>query len=136
MSNHGGYRPGAGRKKKPHTQIREAIDKIDIPRCIHNLEIAAQGKPVICPHCKQNTNIKTCDTVALQANVELINRVLGKPKQTQEIDITQTIVLTADQIESYIRKLIRENAGKVIALLREEGIYEVKMLGVGKESYN
>jgi len=104
ISKHGGRRAGAGRKPTPHTQLRDSIEAINIPKIVKNLEKWSQGHEVICPKCLEKTGVYVPDTVALQSAIELLNRRLGKPVQRQEIDITQTIQLNADQIDNVIRK--------------------------------
>lgn len=102
----GGKRVGAGRRKTPSTQLKEALAGLDgrIPGLFDKLEQWAEGKEVICPHCHKGTGITVPDNVALQAAVELINRRLGKPKQVQEIDITERIELTTDQAAMILLK--------------------------------
>jgi len=95
---------GSGRKKHPGRQLRDAIDAINIPQIVKRLEKWSKGNKVICPHCMKDTGISVPDTVALQSAIELLNRRLGKPVQRQQIDVTQTIQLNADQIDEVIRK--------------------------------
>ena len=102
-SQHGGPRAGAGRKPTPSTQLKDAIEAINIPKIVKNLEKWSAGHKVICPHCEKDTLVCIPDTVALQSAIELLNRRLGKPVQRQEIDITQNIVLDADQIDNVLR---------------------------------
>ena len=99
---HGGNRPGAGRKKEPSTQLRDAIDSINIPKIVKNLEKWSEGKEVICPHCAERTGIYVPDTVSLQSAIELLNRRLGKVPQQVQVDITETIQLSADQIDTIL----------------------------------
>jgi hypothetical protein len=95
----GGYRPGAGRKKAISTSFREAIDTIDIPRIVQKLKEWTEGKEVVCPHCGENTGCSIPDTVSLQSAIELLNRRLGKVPQQVQVDVTQTIQLSADQVD-------------------------------------
>ena len=94
---------GSGPRKKPGTELKDAIESINIPKIVKNLEKWSQGHKVICPHCDKDTLVNIPDTVALQSAIELLNRRLGKPVQRQEIDITQNIVLNADQIDNVLR---------------------------------
>ena len=94
---------GSGRKKAPGTQLRDSIEAINIPKIVKNLEKWSQGHEVICTHCQEPTGVYVPDTVALQSAIELLNRRLGKPVQRQEIDITTTIQLNADQIDNVLR---------------------------------
>ena len=101
---HGGRRPGAGRKKTPSTQLRDAIEAINVEEIVNNLREWAKGKEVICPHCNERTGAYTADTVALQSAIELLNRRLGKVPQSVQLDITETIQLSADQIDMLIER--------------------------------
>jgi len=116
----GGRRLGAGRKKTPTTQVKDAIDAIDVPACLGRLEQWAQGNPVICPFCGRDTGIKTADTVAIQADLELLNRKLGKSRQVTELDITHRHELTGDQCDALFER----------AMLAHK---EVEMLGEWKD---
>ena len=95
---------GSGRKKKPGTELKDAIGTVNIPKIVKNLEKWSEGKEVICPKCLERTGIYVPDTIALQSALELLNRRLGKVPQSVQLDITQTIQLNADQIDSVIRK--------------------------------
>ena len=95
---------GSGRKKGPSAQLRDAIDSINVPEIVKRLSEWARGKEVICPHCGAHTGCYTADTVALQSAVELMNRRLGKPVQRHDVDITESIVLSADQIDTLIER--------------------------------
>jgi len=131
--NRGGKRVGAGRKKTPSTQLRDSIEAINIPKIVKNLEKWSQGHEVICPKCLEHTNIYVPDTVALQSAIELLNRRLGKPLQRQEIDITTTIQLNADQIDNVIRNHLPQVVDMYLPEIQEilsqrklltEGTYE------------
>ena len=95
--------PGSGRPYEPKRQLKDAIASINIPKIVKNLEKWSTGHEVTCPHCQERTGVYVPDTVALQSAVELLNRRLGKPVQRQEIDITQTIQLNADQLDNVLR---------------------------------
>jgi len=116
---------GSGRTKAPGTQLRDAIEEINIPKIVKNLEKWSQGKEVICPRCTERTGVYVPDTVALQSAIELLNRRLGKPVQRQEIDITTTIQLNADQID----QVLRNHLPQIVELYRSE----IMLLTEGKE---
>lgn len=103
MGNKGGKRVGAGRKKKPTTQLKDAINHLegDIPSIIDKLKQLAYGEPVKCPKCGVAVGISKIDR---DAAIYLIDRILGKPKQVSEVDITHKIELSADQCHAlYLR---------------------------------
>ena len=100
----GGRRPGAGRKKEPSRQLRDAIDGINVEEIVNNLREWAKGREVVCPHCNKRTGAYTADTVALQSAIELLNRRLGKVPQSVQLDVTETIQLNADQIMTIIQR--------------------------------
>lgn len=113
-SKRGGRRPGAGRKKTPSTQLRDAIDNLDVEGIFKRLEEWAKGKEIVCPHCMAKTGQRTADTVALQSAIELLNRRLGKVPQSVSVDITERIELNADQVE----RLIERNVERFVEYLR------------------
>ena len=90
--------PGSGRKKLPKRIMKDAIDTIEVDKIIKRLQEWSKGEEVICPLCGERTGKRTADTVALQSAIELLNRRLGKPVQRHEVDITETIQLSADQV--------------------------------------
>jgi len=90
--------PGSGRKKLPKRIMKDAIDTIEVDKIIKRLQEWSKGEEVICPFCGERTGKRTADTVALQSAIELLNRRLGKPVQRHEVDITETIQLSADQV--------------------------------------
>ena len=107
---------GSGRKKAPGTQLRDAIEEIDVSRIVKNLEGWSKGKEVICPKCLEHTGVYVPDTVALQSAIELLNRRLGKPVQRQEIDVTSHVQLNADQID----QVLRNHLPQIVELYRSE----------------
>ena len=107
---------GSGRTKTPGRLFRDAIEEIDVSRIVKNLEKWSKGKEVICPECLKHTGVYVPDTVALQSAIELLNRRLGKPVQRQEIDITTTIQLNADQID----QVLRNHLPQIVELYRSE----------------
>jgi len=94
--------PGSGPRKLPSTTLKEAISKLegDIPGIIEELKKLAYGKPVKC-ECGREVGLKQIDR---EAAIYLIDRVLGKPAQRTELDITERIVLTSVQIEKIIQR--------------------------------
>lgn len=102
----GGRRPGAGRKKALPTQFKEAIDRIDVGSCLENLQAMADGKAIMacCPQCHYEFEVKGKGTGDREANIYLVDRRVGKPKQVQELDITHRIELSADQCEALIER--------------------------------
>lgn len=123
-SKRGGRRPGAGRKKTPSKQLRDAIEGIDVEGIVKSLRDWAKGKEVYCPHCLKNTGKYTADTVALQSAIELLNRRLGKVPQSVQLDITETIQLDADQV----MRLIERYKIATRAMLTEGDIIEGEVI--------
>ena len=95
--------PGSGPRKLQSTTLKEAISSLegDIPGIIAELKKLAYGKPVLCPECGHAVGLKQIDR---EAAIYLIDRVLGKPTQRTEVDITEKIVLTSVQIEKIIQR--------------------------------
>ena len=95
--------PGSGPRKLPSTTLKEAISKLegDVPGIIEELKKLAYGKPVLCPECGHEVGLKQIDR---EAAIYLIDRVLGKPTQRTEVDITERIVLTSVQIEKIMQR--------------------------------
>jgi len=95
---------GSGRKKLPKRLYKDAIQDINVEEIIGNLRDWAKGKQVVCPHCNRPTGAYTADTVALQSAIELLNRRLGKVPQQVQLDITEKVQLTADQVDLLIER--------------------------------
>ena len=95
---------GSGRKKLPKRLFKDAIESINDSEIIESLSNWARGKEVVCPHCNQLTGAYTADTVALQSAIELLNRKRGKVPQSVQVDITEKIQLSADQIDQLIQR--------------------------------
>ena len=95
---------GSGPRFKPGRQLKDAIAEVNIPKIVKNLEKWSQGKEVICPHCMERTGICVPETVALQSALELLNRRLGKVPQSVQLDITESIQLSADQVDLLIER--------------------------------
>ena len=94
--------PGSGPRKLPSTILKEAISNLegDIPGIIEELKKLACGKPVKC-ECGREVGLKQIDR---EAAIYLIDRVLGKPAQRTEVDITERIVLSSVQIEKIMQR--------------------------------
>ena len=93
--------PGSGPRKLPSTTLKEAISNLegDIPGIIEELKKLTYGKPVKC-ECGREV-VKQIDR---EAAIYLIDRVLGKPAQRTELDITERIVLTSVQIDKIMQR--------------------------------
>lgn len=107
---------GSGRPKEPKRLAKEALDSIDTEEIFANLHVWAMGKPVICPYCDRDTGARTADPVALQSNLELLNRKLGKVPQQVQVDLTERIQLNADQID----QVMRNHLPQIVELYRVE----------------
>jgi len=86
-------------------------------------ELEKLTKPFPCPHCGNEIRIIDKDV-----GMYLVDRALGKPKQKQEIDVTQTIQLSADQIDD----LLTRHEPQFIAWLKDRHP-ELKLLASGTE---
>ena len=107
---------GSGPRRKPGTELRDAIGEVNLPKIVKNLEKWSEGKEVICPKCMERTGVYVPDTIALQSAIELLNRRLGKVPQSVQLDITETIQLDADQID----QVLRNNLPQIVELYRTE----------------
>jgi len=92
--------PKAGyRRSKRHKALsleeveRNIVDKV--PYYVEELEKLT--KPYFCPHCGNENRIIDKDVA-----MYLIDRAMGKPKQKQEIDITEKVQFNADQLDRII----------------------------------
>jgi hypothetical protein len=74
-------------------------------------ELEKLTKPWSCPHCGNEIRIIDKDV-----GMYLVDRSLGKPKQKQEVDITQNIQLSADQIDG----VLRNHLPQIVELYRPE----------------
>ncbi len=64
-------------------------------------ELEKYIKPFPCPHC--GNTIKVVDK---EVAMYMVDRALGKPKQKHEVDVAETIQLTADQIDRILESHI------------------------------
>jgi len=121
---HGGKRVGAGRKKAPSRQFKDAIQDINVSEIVQSLTEWAKGKSVICPKCGEDTLCYTADTVALQSAIELLNRSLGKSVQ-KSISLTANIQLTGDDCDELFERYQIANrallgTGEILDTVSEE----------------
>ena len=86
-------------KKLDSTSIEEIERQLarKVPNIIQELEKLT--KPMPCPHCGNEVRFIDKDV-----GMYLVDRVMGKPKQRTEVDITETIQLSADQIDQVIKR--------------------------------
>lgn len=102
-------RPGGGRKKTESGAYKESYSKM-LARHPETVDImlniatgVAQG--ITCPKCKNRFDKK----IGMGADPEMLkhidNRVMGKPKQTTEIDITGTLELNSSQLSRLSQKI-------------------------------
>ena len=91
-----GYRRTKKLEGKTLAEIEREL-AFRVPDFVKRLEELT--KVQYCPSC--GVPVRGVDRDAL---IYLIDRAMGKPKQTQQLDITQTIQLNADQIDQVIRK--------------------------------
>ena len=98
--------PKAGfRRTKYHASntLKSALEHLegDIPGILEELKKLALGKPVVCPNCGHEVGIKQIDR---EAAFYLCDRILGKPTIHTELDITDRIELSSEQIERIIQR--------------------------------
>ena len=91
-----GYRKTSKYKARTAQEIEQDLQN-KAPGILAELEKLT--KPFECPHC--GNTIKIIDK---DVGMYLVDHAIGKAKSRAEIDITQTIQLNADQIDSVIRK--------------------------------
>ena len=127
--------PKAGYRRTKHLKarsIKTALEHLegDIPGIIEELKKLAYGKPVLCPECGHEVGLKQIDR---EAAIYLIDRVLGKPTQRTEVDITERIVLTSVQIEKIMQRY--ELAQRLMLPVGNltKGVTETKLSQGGKD---
>ena len=96
--------PKAGYRRTKHLKarsIKTALEHLegDIPGIIEELKKLAYGKPVKC-ECGREVG----SSIDREAAIYLIDRVLGKPAQRTELDITERIVLSSVQIDKIMQR--------------------------------
>ena len=77
----GGKRPNSGRKKKAATILREMLEKEEVKEAKKSFHF--------CVLMRDNEDAP--DALRLAAAVEIMNRVLGKPKQAHEVKLKSTL---------------------------------------------
>jgi len=105
-------RKGYRRTKKLEGKTLADIERelaYRVPDFVNKLEELT--KDITCPGC--GTVVKTVDRDAL---IYLCDRAMGRPKQTQQLDITQTIQLNADQID----QVLRNNLPQIVEMYKVE----------------
>ena len=91
-----GYRKTKKLEQRTLAEIERELT-YRVPDLLKRLEELT--KVSYCPSCGNPVHGVDRDAI-----IYLIDRAMGKPKQTQQLDITQTIQLNADQIDQVIRK--------------------------------
>jgi len=108
-----GFRRTKVYKTKSLQELEQEL-ALKVPDIVAELEKLT--KPIECPNC--GNTIKVIDK---DVGMYLVDRVLGKPKQRQELDITQSIQLNADQIDRVIRnhlpQIVEMYGSEICALL-------------------
>jgi hypothetical protein len=86
--------------KKINSTSLEDIEK-QLARRVPDIisELQKLTKPIPCPHCGNEVRFIDKDV-----GMYLVDRVMGRPKQKTEVDITQSIQLTADQVDLLIHR--------------------------------
>ena len=90
-----GYRKTKQYASKTTAEIEKELS-FRVPDILRKLEELT--KPITCPGC--GTSIPIIDK---EVGMYLVDRVLGKSKQKVEMDVTQTVQLSADQIDNVLR---------------------------------
>ena len=89
-----GFRRTGRRKSKTLQELEQEL-ALKAPDIVAELEKLT--KPIECPNCGHT--IKVIDK---DVGMYLLDRVMGKPKQKHEVDITENIQLNADQIDTLV----------------------------------
>ena len=125
--------PKAGYRRTKHLKarsIKTALEHLegDIPGIIEELKKLAYGKPVIC-ECGREVG----SSIDREAAIYLIDRVLGKPAQRTEVDITERIVLTSVQIDKIMQRYQLAQRLMLPAGDLTKGVTETKLSQGGKD---
>ena len=91
-----GFRRTKNRKGKSLQEIEQEI-AFRVPEIIKELEKLT--KPITCPHCGNSISV-----IDKEVGMYLVDRVMGKPTQKHELDITESIQLSGDQIDLLIER--------------------------------
>ena len=89
-----GFRRTGKYKSKTLQELEQELT-LKAPDIVAELEKLT--KPIECPNCGHT--IKVIDK---DVGMYLLDRVMGKPKQKHEVDITENIQLNADQIDTLV----------------------------------
>jgi len=94
--------PAAGfrRTKKYKTKSLQELEQdlaLKAPDIVAELEKLT--KPFECPSCGVTIRIIDKDV-----GMYLVDRAMGKPKQKHEVDVTENIQLTADQVDMLVER--------------------------------
>ena len=113
-----GFRRTGRRKSKTLQELEQEL-ALKVPDIVAELEKLT--KPFGCRHCGNEIRI-----IDKEVGMYLVDRVLGKPKQKHEVDITETIQLTADQVDTLLDRIIATRAldlvKRAIALLPRDEV--------------
>ena len=93
-------RKGYRRTKKIEGKTLSDIERelaFRVPDIIAELERLT--KPITCPSCGNSIHV-----IDKEVGMYLVDRVMGKPTQKHELDITETIQLSGDQIDLLIER--------------------------------
>ncbi len=102
-------RPGGGRKKSEHGAYKESQNFLTShhPEATEIMWNVATGvaSNIVCPKCKHKFSKKIGLGVDSDMLKHIDNRVMGKPKQVTELDITERIELTSAQLSKLSQKI-------------------------------
>jgi hypothetical protein len=98
-----------GRYKSKTLQELEQELALKVPDIVAELEKLTRAFE--CPHCGNQIRIIDKDV-----GMYLVDRVMGKPKQKQEVDITENIQLNADQLH----EVLRNHLPQIVDMYRPE----------------
>ena len=110
-----GFRRTGRRNSKTLQELEQEL-ALKAPDIVAELEKLT--KPIECPNC--GNSIKVIDK---DVGMYLLDRVMGKPKQKHEVDITENIQLNADQIDmvlkNHLPQIVELYKPEIRALLTE-----------------
>ena len=110
--------PGSGRKAAPKRSLKLALEELqgDIPDLLDRLTEIAKGRLVWCPECGATiTKCPECGAAIvarvpdLEACKYLVDRILGRPAQHVEVDVTHRVELSAGQCAEILQRGRREH---------------------------
>ena len=103
-----GFRRTGRRKSKTLQELEQEL-ALKAPDIIAELEKLT--KPIECPSCGHTVKVIDKDV-----GMYLVDRVMGKPKQKHEVDVAETIQLTADQIDT----ILKNHLPQIVELYKPE----------------